>query len=128
MRAREELIYKEECYKIIGLIFEVFNNVGYGHKEKFYQKAVANIFTENGITLKEQLKARVKFKGKEIGYYLFDFLVLDRIVIELKQKNYFSKKDIEQLYSYLKAVNLKLGILVYFTNDGIRYKRIVNIK
>jgi GxxExxY protein len=128
MRAKEDLIYKEECYKIIGFIFEVFNEVGYGHKEKFYQKAVANIFTENGIIFKEQLKARVKFKGKEIGYYLFDFLVLDKIVIELKQKNYFSKKDIEQLYSYLKAVNLKLGILVYFTNDGIRYKRIVNLK
>ena len=127
MEIKNDLIYKEECYKIIGLIFEVFNAVGYGHKEKFYQKAIVSIFLENNIKFKEQLKAKVKFKGNEIGYYIFDFLVFDKIVIELKQGNYFSKKHIEQLYSYLKAMNFKLGILIYFTNKGIRYKRIVNL-
>ncbi|KKQ14674.1 MAG: hypothetical protein US27_C0001G0127, partial [Candidatus Moranbacteria bacterium GW2011_GWF1_36_78] len=49
-------------------------------------------------------------------------------VIELKSKNYFSKRDIDQLYSYLKAMNLKLGILVYFTKECVRYKRIVNLE
>lgn len=109
-------------------MFEVFNSVGFGHKEKFYQKSIANTFSENNIDFKEQLKAVVKYKGKEVGYYYFDFLVFNRIVIELKQKNYFSKKDIDQLYSYLKAMNLKLGLLVYFTKNGIRYKRIVNLR
>lgn len=122
------MIYKEECYKIIGLVFEVFNGVGHGYKEKFYQNAIANLFTENKIPFKKELKARVNFKGKEIGYYYFDFLVFNKIVIELKRKNYFSKKDVDQLHSYLKAMNLKLGILIYFTKNGIKYKRIVNIK
>jgi len=125
---RNDLIYKDECYKILGLIFEVFNEVGYGHKEQFYQKAVAEIFKNSEVKFKEQLKAKVNFKGKEIGYYYFDFLVFDKIVIELKQRNYFSKKDIQQIYSYLKAAKLKLGILVYFTNSGVRFKRIVNVK
>jgi len=111
----------------MGLIFQVFNEVGYGHKEKFYQNGVANIFTENGIPFKEQLKAKVRCRGKEIGYYVFDFLVFGKIVVELKQKNYFSKNDIDQLYSYLRAANLKLGLLVYFTRSGVRYKRIVNL-
>jgi len=128
MTIRNDLIYKDECYKIVGLIFEIFNNIGYGHKENFYQNAIANTFVENKIPFKQQLKARVKYKEKEIGYYFFDFLVLDKIVGELKQKNYFSKKDIDQTYSYLKAANLKLGILIYFTKNGIRYKRIVNLK
>lgn len=121
------MVYKEECFQIVGMIFEVFNDVGYGHKENFYQKGVANIFRKNNIDFKEQVKARVLCKGEEVGYYVFDFLVLNKIVVELKQKNYFSKKDIEQLYSYLKASNLKLGILAYFTNQGIRFKRIVNL-
>src|SRR4030042_5715199 len=128
MTKRNDLIYKDECYRIIGIIFEVFNNVGYGYKESFYQKAIVNAFSENKIEHKQQIKAKVKYKGKEIGYYVFDFLVFGKVVIELKQKNYFSKKDIDQLYSYLKAANLKLGLLVYFTKEGIRYKRIVNIK
>ncbi|MDO9231262.1 MAG: GxxExxY protein [bacterium] len=128
MSIRNDLIYKDECYKIIGLIFSIFNEIGYGHKESFYQKAIANIFSENNIEFKEQLKAKVKHRGKEIGYYIFDFLVFDKIVIELKSKNYFSKRDIDQLYSYLKAMNLKLGILVYFTKECVRYKRIVNLE
>ncbi|MFZ2975873.1 MAG: GxxExxY protein [Candidatus Moraniibacteriota bacterium] len=128
MSIKNDLIYKEECYKIIGLIFSTFNEIGYGHKESFYQKAIANIFSENNIKFKEQLKAKVKHRGKEIGYYIFDFLVFDKIVIELKSKNYFSKRDIDQLYSYLKAMNLKLGILVYFTKECVRYKRIVNLE
>ncbi|HAT73495.1 MAG TPA: GxxExxY protein [Candidatus Moranbacteria bacterium] len=128
MSIRNDLIYKDECYKIIGLIFSIFNEIGYGHKESFYQKAIANIFSENNIEFKEQLKAKVKHGGKEIGYYIFDFLVFDKIVIELKSKNYFSKRDIDQLYSYLKAMNLKLGILVYFTKECVRYKRIVNLE
>ncbi|OGI32709.1 MAG: hypothetical protein A2271_02600 [Candidatus Moranbacteria bacterium RIFOXYA12_FULL_35_19] len=128
MSIRNDLIYKDECYKIIGLIFSIFNEIGYGHKESFYQKAVANIFSENNIEFKEQLKAKVKHRGKEIGYYIFDFLVFDKIVIELKSKNYFSKRDIDQLYSYLKAMNLRLGILVYFTKECVRYKRIVNLE
>jgi GxxExxY protein len=124
---RSDLIYKDECYKIIGIIYEVFNDIGYGHREKFCQNAVEEAFKENKIELKRELKAKVKYKGKEVGYYMFDFLVLGKIVVELKQKNYFAKKDIEQLYSYLRAAKLKLGILVYFTRNGIRYKRIVNI-
>jgi hypothetical protein len=52
MAIREDLIYKEECFKIIGLIFKVFNDIGYGYKEKFYQNAIAHIFTENRILFK----------------------------------------------------------------------------
>jgi len=125
---REDLIYPELSYKIVGILFNTGKEVSFGHKENFYQNAIANTFVENKIPFKQQLKARVKYKEKEIGYYFFDFLVFDKIVVELKQKNYFSKKDIDQTYSYLKAANLKLGILIYFTKNGIRYKRIVNLK
>jgi GxxExxY protein len=124
---RSDLIYKDECYKIIGIIFDVFNDIGYGHKEKFCQNAIAEAFKENNINFKRELKARISYKGKEVGYYMFDFLVYNKIVVELKHRNYFTKKDIDQLYSYLKAMKLKLGMLVYFTRDGIRYKRIVNL-
>ena len=128
MKTKRELIYADECYRIIGIIFAVFNEVGFGYKENFYQKAIAKAFEKNSIDFKEQLRAKVKFKDEEIGILILDFLVLGKIIIELKQKRYFSQRDINQLYSYLKAMNLKLGLLVYFTKDGVRYKRIVNLK
>ncbi len=128
VKTKKDLIYAEECYKIIGIIFGVFNEVGYGYKESFYQKAIAKAFKENGIDFKEQLRANVKFRNEDLGLLVLDFLVFDKIVVELKQKNYFSQRDISQLYSYLKATDLKLGLLVYFTKSGVRYKRIVNLR
>lgn len=72
---RRDLIYADECYEVMGLIFDVFHEFGYGHKEKFYQKAIAQIFKENKIDFKEQARAKIVFKGKEIGLYILDFVV-----------------------------------------------------
>lgn len=128
MKTKRNLIFAEECYQIIGICFEVFNKIGYGHKEKFYQEAVAHKLKEKKINFREQLKARVKFGEKELGVYYLDFLVFDKIVVEIKKRNYFSIKDINQLSAYLKATRLKLGLLIHFTNAGVRYRRIVNLK
>ncbi|TSC75343.1 MAG: hypothetical protein G01um101430_438 [Parcubacteria group bacterium Gr01-1014_30] len=56
-----------------------------------------------------------------------DFVIDNKIVLELKKGERFSKKHIEQVYAYLKAANLELGIIAYFTKQGVRFKRIVNI-
>jgi len=54
-------------------------------------------------------------------------VVYGKIAIELKHQSFFAPQDIKQLYAYLKATGLKLGILVQFTSKGVQYKRIVNI-
>ncbi|MFA4817726.1 MAG: GxxExxY protein [Parcubacteria group bacterium] len=126
IKNKENLIYADECYEIMGIIFDVYNRLGYGHKENFYQKAIAEDFTKNKIEFKEQLRCKVKYKETDLGIYILDFLVLDKIVLELKQKSYISGRDIKQLYRYLRATNLKLGIIITFTPDGVKYKRVVN--
>jgi GxxExxY protein len=126
-KTETNLIYADECYQIMGLIFEVFNVLGYGHKESFYQKAVAKAFSDNRIKFKEQLRCKLQYKEKELGVYILDFLVFDKIIIELKQRDFFSRKDINQLYKYLKVTGLKMGLIVHFTSKGVRYKRIVNL-
>jgi GxxExxY protein len=65
---------------------------------------------------------------KELGIYILDFLYEDKIVIELKQGENFSRQDFKQIYAYLRATNLKLGLLIHFTRTGIKFKRIVNLK
>jgi GxxExxY protein len=127
-KIKRNLIYADECYRIMGLIFNVYNDIGYGHKENFYQKAIAETFKENKIEFTEQLKAKIKYKEKDLGVYILDFLVFNKIILELKQRDYFSSKDILQLSRYLKATGIKLGILIHFTSKGVRYKRILNIK
>ena len=125
---RKDLVYPELSYQVMGVLFEVWKELGYGHKEKFYQKAVSQGLKEKDFKFDEQVPAQLLFKNQVVGSYFFDFLVEDKTVLEIKAKNYFSKKDIDQLYSYLKAKNFKLGILAYFSKNGVKYKRILNIK
>jgi len=122
-----KLIYPDECYQIIGVCFEVYNKLGYGHKEKFYQEAIEEILRREEVDFKRELRVKVRFREKDLGIYCFDFLVFDKIVVEIKKRNYFSIKDIKQIYSYLKATGLKLGLLIHFTNTGVKYRRVVNV-
>lgn len=124
---RDDLLYPETSYTILGVLFNVWRNLGYGHKEKIYQKAIAHDFRKLGIDIREQLPSKVIYDGESLGIYYFDFLVNNQIVLEIKVRNYFSKKDIEQLFTYLKSCNMKLGIIAHFTQTGVKYKRVVNI-
>ena len=124
---RKDLVLPELSYEITGVLFDVFKKLGYGHKEKFYQKAVAIGLEAIGFKFEEQVPSKVYYQNQKVGLYYFDFLVEDKIVIELKAKDSFLTKDIEQLYSYLKASNLQLGLLCHFTKSGAKVKRILNI-
>ncbi|MBU2037332.1 GxxExxY protein [Patescibacteria group bacterium] len=123
---RKDLIYPELSYQIMGILFDVWKEVGAGHKENFYQRAAANDFRNGKLSFEEQLPVKINYKGKFIGIYYFDFLIDSKIILEIKVRNYFRKKDIDQLYSYLRARKLKLGIIAHFTNTGVKFKRIVN--
>ncbi len=124
---KDDLIYPELCYKIIGALFKTHTNVGPGHRENFYQKALAQEFDKIGIKFIKELPAKISYNNKVIGMYYFDFLVEEKVVLETKVRNYFSYKDIQQLYSYLKAKNLRLGIIAHFTQSGVKFKRVVNL-
>jgi GxxExxY protein len=124
---KTDLIYPELSYKIIGIMFEVYNNLGPGHKEIYYQKAIAVAFRKNKIKFEEQVLVPLKYLNEKIGRYFLDFLVENKIVLEIKRGDRFSRRDIEQLYSYLKAKNLKLGLLINFTNGGVKFRRILNL-
>ncbi len=123
----EKVIYKELSYKIVGILFEVYNDLGYGYQEKYYERAVMECFKESNIKFKNQVMYRVKFKDVEIGKYFLDFLVEDKIVLELKKGNHFPKRNIEQVKGYLKVTKKKLAILANFTANDVKFLRILNI-
>jgi GxxExxY protein len=124
---RKDLVYPELSYKLIGCAFEVYNELGFGHAEKFYQKAMAIQLKKEGLKFKEQVYTPLKFKGELIGKQYFDFLVDDKIIVELKKNNNFSKGNIDQVKQYLITSKLQLALLINFSPSGIISKRIVNI-
>lgn len=123
-----DLIYPELCYRIVGILYDAFNNVGPGHKENIYQKAVAIALKKNNITFEEQVYIPIKYKDETIGKYYLDFLIEDKLILEIKKETVFRQQFIKQIYAYLIAHNLKLGIIANFNREGVRFKRIVNIK
>jgi GxxExxY protein len=122
-----DLVYPELSYKIIGILYDIFNTLGHGHKENYYQKAISAALYELNINFEEQVYYPMKYKDTIIGKYFFDFLIDNKIILEIKANDRFSRKNIEQTYSYLKAGGLKLGILANFTNNKVVFKRIVNL-
>lgn len=126
MKKEVEIIYKYLSYNIVGIMFEVFNELGYGYQEKHYERAVEKIFVERKINYKRQLPYNIVFHGEKIGAYYLDFLVENKIIVELKRGNYFSRKNINQVKEYLKATGLKLALIINFTAYGIKTLRILN--
>lgn len=126
MIQKQDLIYPELSYKLVGLAYNVFNELGHGHLEKIYQKAYAKELKEAGIVFKEQAPYQVIYKEEVIGNNYLDFLIEEKVIIELKRSDFYSKKYIDQVSNYIKVSNLKLAILINFTSNGVRIKRIVN--
>lgn len=117
------LIYKELGYQINGAIYEVYNTLGYGHREAVYQQALAEELRQKKIPYKKEFKLTVYYKDTPVGVYIPDFVVDDKIIIELKSLDYLSPKLINQLTNYLKGTNFHLGLLVNFGTTKLEIQR-----
>ena len=80
-----------------------------------------------GLKVREQVYYGMEFKDQFIGKSYFDFLVEDKIIIEIKRGDHFSIGHFDQITRYLKASNLKLGLLINFSSTGVQVKRILNL-
>lgn len=122
-----ELIHKDLTKQIIGAAFSVYNAIGFGHFEKTYQKALVEEFTLRNINFRREFYVPVKYNNRIVGTNFLDFLVDDKVVVELKQGNHFSISDIKQIHRYLVSLNLELALLILFTDKEVKIKRVVNI-
>lgn len=123
---RNDLIYPDLSYQLVGILLDVSNELGYGYQEKYYQKAVAAALKKSRVSYKEQLPIQINYKGEKVGIYFLDFLIEDKIVLEIKRGEHFSKTNLKQVYGYLKATGLQLGMVANFTTKGLKFKRIIN--
>lgn len=123
---RKDLLYPDLSYKIIGCAFDIYNSLGSGHHEKYYQKALCAAFSEKSLKYQEQVNFPLRYRQKIIGRKLLDFLIENKIVVEIKKGERFSKTHIDQVMDYLKISNLKLAILINFGSQGVAFKRIIN--
>ena len=121
-----KLLHKEITHNIIGLCYDVYNELGYGYQEKYYQKAFSLLLNENKIKFEKELKIPIKFRNIIIGRYYVDFLIENKIALEFKIGEDFRNQYTQQILAYLKSRNIPVGLVILFSSKGIKVKRYVN--
>jgi len=121
----KSLLYGDITYKVRGAIFNVYNELGFGHKEQVYQKALEKELIDLKVFYKRELGLKVIYKGMAVGNYRPDFIIDDKIVIEVKAVEFMVKVFETQLLHYLKSTGYSLGLLVNFGSSRLYIKRII---
>jgi len=118
--------YKKESYKIIGKCFEVYNNLGFGFLEIVYKDALEYEFKKAGIPYEREKEYTVNYKGIILPHKFYaDFVVFDKIILEIKAVSTIHDKFLAQALNYLKVSNNSLALLVNFGEEELNFKRIV---
>lgn len=121
-----EVIYKDESYKIIGCCLEVYNVLGKGFLEVIYKDALGIEFQLNNIPYSREKNFEVIYKGIPTKRkYNADFIVYDKIILEVKAFKSISNDNLLQTMNYLKVTGFKLGLLVNFGENSFNSKRVV---
>lgn len=120
------LIYKEDTFKIIGILFEVHKNLGKGFSEIVYKDALEYEFTNANIPYEREKEYSVNYKNTILKHKFYaDFVVFDKIILEIKSCDSFSPNHTSQCINYLKISNNKLAILANFNKSSLEHKRII---
>jgi len=111
----EKLLYKNECFDIQGAVFEVYKEMGSGFLENVYQECLEREFAFRKIPFVASQEILINYRGIPLKqFYKADFICYDRIILELKAVKDVAPEHQAQLFNYLKATNLRLGLLINF--------------
>ena len=122
-----KILYKDLSYKVQGILFETRRVYGPGHKEKVYCNVIEEFLRADQIKYKREVSISIvsKLTGKIIGVYRPDFVIDNKIILEVKAVDIIPKNFIDQIYSYLKVSDFELGIFVNFRSPKLYIKRII---
>jgi GxxExxY protein len=123
MVADKKFLYKDLSYRLVGCFYEVYNELGPAHKEQIYYEALKIVFDEEKIKYKSKPRMKIQFRGRNIGVYEPDFIIEDKVVIEIKSLLNMPTMFEKQLYYYLRGSEYKLGYLINFGNEKIDIRR-----
>jgi GxxExxY protein len=101
-------------YQVIGSLFEVYRELGFGFLEAVYQRAVALSLADQGLAVVSEARIPVSFRGRPVGDYRADLLVEGRLIVEIKAGEGIAPAHRVQLLNYLRATPVEKGLLVNF--------------
>ena len=123
-----ELKYKEITEKVIGAAMKVHSKLGNGFPEVIYQRAMAIQLDEDKVVFERECNMPVFYNNIKIGDRRVDFLIENKICVELKAIIALEPVHFAQARNYLEAFNLEVGLLINFGSISLGFKRIENAK
>lgn len=121
------LLFPDLCYKITGFCFKAHNNLGRFCREIQYADSLEEIFKNNNILYQREYEIK-NFNDNSPGGNKVDFLIENKIIVDLKAKKFITKEDYNQMQRYLQASQLELGLIINFRNTFVKPKRVLNTK
>lgn len=125
--SKHDLLFKDESYQIISACMRVHSELGAGFLEAVYQEALTIELKTTGIPFEKEKPIDIYYKDHLLEKkYLADFVCYERIILEIKAVKDFNGEHFSQVLNYLKATNLRLGLLVNFGSQSLQYKRFIS--
>ena len=122
----EELLYKEEVYRLVGFCMEIHRELGKGHDEIIYKDALVVDLGRAQIPFAREKNYTISYKGVILPHFYYaDFVIWDKILFEGKAVERLTDAHVKQVLNYLAASKLRVGLLVNFGADSLEWKRII---
>jgi GxxExxY protein len=115
---------KDETGTIIGIAYEAMNELGYGFREKAYERAMVREFQLQSIPYDQQRQFPLNYKDTLIDTLIPDLIAYDSVIIDTKTIKKITDRELAQMLSYLKATRLPLGLIINFGNPKVEVKRV----
>jgi GxxExxY protein len=123
-KSRVPFPHAELTHKIIGICYEVANELGSGFLESVYQNALVIAFRQANIKALSQVRMSVAFRGENVGDFIADFVIEDKVILELKAVSNLLPENSAQVINYLKASNLDVGLLINFGCPSVEIRHL----
>jgi GxxExxY protein len=124
--APSAILYKELSYAIVGAAIEVHRHMGPGQLEANYERAFAKELSLRCVPFRRQVPFTSYYKGEVVGEFVADLIVDERVIVELKAVDRVHPSARAQLIGYLRATNIRLGLLINF-NEAVVHRGIKRI-
>ncbi len=123
----KNFLYKDLSYRLLGCFFNIRRNYGPGQKEIIYSNLIKEWLEKNKIPFEKERAMKIYSieTGKSVGTYKPDFIIDNKILLEIKSSRITIRQDEKQLYYYLRNSKYELGYLINFSTPRLYIKRVI---
>jgi GxxExxY protein len=120
-----KLLHSDLTEKILGVYYDVYNEIGHGFLESVYNNCMFLTLTKAGMAVRREVPVPVYFRGQDVGQFKADLVVDGAVLIELKATQNLDRSHEAQVMNYLRATELEVGLLLNFGSTKPQFRRIV---